>query len=949
MGFAVARGAQVKLQLPQEVSFISASLPHYQDHKGNYVFEVGNLEPGQHGTISIIDSVSCDNPDIRGLTVCTKAWITPANAKPEPSHWNKAEIAVSGAATESTQARFVIQNQGTGDMTDSLSYRVLQDAELALNSRYKLAAGDSLVLRFPTTGRVIRVEADQPTGYPIKPLASANVEIKQRNTGIPAIPMMAFPVDDPEPEKTEQCLPIIDSFDPNDKQVEPVGLTAEHYTPTNTPLRYTVRFQNTGTDVAYRVVVVDTLSADVDLGSLQIGAVSHPYKLTVTGKERPVLTFTFNNIMLPDSSVDQARSNGSIQFSVNPKANLPEKHLIENFADIFFDYNEPVRTNTTVNRLYDMPPVVNADKQLSASEVVASPSITNFTPTQSRAAQIIIISGRNFAVPAAKNQVTFNGVPAQVLDASEASLKVVVPSNAFTGKIKIITADGAVTSSSDFVIYLPPVLTSVSPQEAVPGQVVTLTGNHFSPILLQDTVTINGAEAQVLEATENQLKIRVPENAYSGKIKLKTLGGQVETAENFKVWHHLVIAGFSPSAGKHGAEVVITGTKFSGSTQNNKVWFNNQLAEVVSAQPTSLTVKVPAGATTGPIKVETEHGHGTSNSAFTVYQPPVISSFSPAEGIIGAVVTLEGNHLSEDLVESITLGTIPCSIIGFGPNSVRVWVPARAESGKFSIQTKGGIAQSTSVYHVWYPPVISGVDKLRERVGGNLTLSGSNFAPQASRNSVLFGEKPAQVLQASETQLLVRIPEGATSGQVNVTTPGGTASHGFEIIPAPVLTQIKPASASMGSVVELMGQEFMTLNQTDTVYFAGVQAAVLSTSASVLKVRVPRGAVTGKVTVAGAGGRAEASFQVEELTPDQAIQIYPNPTPDRLTVDFIKADFDVQAVQVFDLAGKLLISAPIASSQLAQVEINLDSSPTGIYVLVIQTSRVKVVKRINLL
>ncbi|KAA3437739.1 IPT/TIG domain-containing protein [Rufibacter hautae] len=948
-GFAPAQNAQVKLQLPPEVIFISASLPHYQDHKGNYVFEVGDLKPGQQGTISIIDSVSCDDPSIRGLTVCTKAWITPANAKPEPASWNKAEIAVSGASAENTQVRFVIQNQGSGNMTDSLSYRVLQDTELSLNSRYKLASGDSLVLRFPTSGRVIRVEADQPVGNPIKATASANVEIKKRNNGLPAIPMMAFPIDDPEPEITEQCLPIVDSFDPNDKQVEPVGLTAEHYTPFNTPLRYTVRFQNTGTDVAYRVVVVDTLSADVDLATLQMGTVSHPYKLSVTGKERPVLTFTFNNIMLPDSSVDQAKSNGSIQFSIKPKANLPDKHLIENFADIFFDYNEPVRTNTTINRLHDLPQVVKSDQQLSADDVVASPSITGFTPSQSRAGQLVIITGKNFGLIGSKNQVLFNAVQAQVIEASETRLKVVVPTNTLTGKIKVVTPDGAVTSSNDYVIFQPPVFTAVTPMEAVPGEVITITGKHFSSVASQDTLTINGVQAQVLEATETQLKVGVPETVYSGKIMLKTLGGQVETTESFKIWHHPVIASFSPAGGKQGTQVVITGTKFSGSAHLNKVLFNNQLAEVVSAQPTSLTVKVPNGATTGLIKVETEHGYSTSSSSFQVYQPPVISGFSPAEGRVGAEVTLEGSHLSEDLVEKVFLGTIPCSIIGYGLKSIKVLVPADAVSGRFSIQSKGGQTQSTSAYHVWYPPVISEVDKARERVGGNLTLTGRNFAEEAQRNKVLFGDKSAQVLQSAEYQLTVRIPIGAVSGQVTVNTPGGTATHRIDIIPAPVITKVNPTSASVGTVVELYGQDFMTLNKRDTVYFAGVEALIISTSPSLLKVQVPRGAVTGKVAVAGAGGTAEADFQVEELSPDQAIQVYPNPTPDRFTVDFIKADFDVLSVQVFDVAGKLLYTAPLPSGQLAKAEINLPSSPAGIYVLVVQTSKGKVIKRIHLL
>src|SRR5690606_25411947 len=151
-----------------------------------------------------------------------------------------------------------------------------------------------------------------------------------------------LPTDDEESEKAMECMLITDSYDPNDKLVTPVGRTEEHYTPTGSALKYKIRFQNTGTAVAYRIVVVDTLSEQLDLSTLQVGATSHPGRLEVSGKGRPVLTWTFDNIMLPDSTADEPGSHGYIQFSIKPKADLPEKALVENFADIFFDFNSPI-------------------------------------------------------------------------------------------------------------------------------------------------------------------------------------------------------------------------------------------------------------------------------------------------------------------------------------------------------------------------------------------------------------------------------------------------------------------------------------------------------------------------------------------------------------------------------------------------------------------------------
>lgn len=51
---------------------------------------------------------------------------------------------------------------------------------------------------------------------------------------------------------------------------------------------------------------------------------------------------------------------------------MPPQTLIENRADIFFDYNPAVRTNTTTNRIYDVPPVVDPTVALSYPAVLAT-------------------------------------------------------------------------------------------------------------------------------------------------------------------------------------------------------------------------------------------------------------------------------------------------------------------------------------------------------------------------------------------------------------------------------------------------------------------------------------------------------------------------------------------------------------------------------------------------
>ncbi len=355
--------AKVHLELPPHVVLVSAGAPYTVAPGKHYVFDVGTLAPNGCGTIQIKDSVVCDNPDIRGLTQCTKVWITPANRTTPEAGWDGSDITLKATCISNGRVRLGLYNTGTAAMSDSSACRIYLDARLALSRNYQLAAGDSLMLQVPANGQTVRLEADQRPGHPAK--QSTNVSIEGCGTNASGKVSLGFvaqlPQDDAEPEADTECLPITDSFDPNDKLVLPAGVTAEHYTAFGQELEYTVRFQNTGNDYAYRVVVADTLSGQLDLSTLRVAGASHPYRFTVSGKGRPVLTFTFEDINLPDSTRDQAGSNGLVKFTIKPLKDLPEKTRIENFADIFFDYNPPVRTNTTLNTLYDLPLETGSD------------------------------------------------------------------------------------------------------------------------------------------------------------------------------------------------------------------------------------------------------------------------------------------------------------------------------------------------------------------------------------------------------------------------------------------------------------------------------------------------------------------------------------------------------------------------------------------------------------
>ena len=80
-----------------------------------------------------------------------------------------------------------------------------------------------------------------------------------------------------------------------------------------------------------------------------------------------VVTFTFNNIQLPDSFVNEPGSHGVLSFFINRKMDIPFGTEIQNTAYIYFDFNAPVVTNTTRNTLYDPTLGIQQNNRLNFS------------------------------------------------------------------------------------------------------------------------------------------------------------------------------------------------------------------------------------------------------------------------------------------------------------------------------------------------------------------------------------------------------------------------------------------------------------------------------------------------------------------------------------------------------------------------------------------------------
>jgi uncharacterized repeat protein (TIGR01451 family) len=140
------------------------------------------------------------------------------------------------------------------------------------------------------------------------------------------------------------CFDIVNSYDPNDKLVYPLG----NILPSQEYLTYTVNFQNTGNASADHVYIMDTISNYLDIESFEVLATSHTMQLQITNN---IVRFNFANINLPDSNSNEPASHGYVQYRIKLKNTVVIGDSIKNTAFIFFDFNPAIVTNTTVSEV----------------------------------------------------------------------------------------------------------------------------------------------------------------------------------------------------------------------------------------------------------------------------------------------------------------------------------------------------------------------------------------------------------------------------------------------------------------------------------------------------------------------------------------------------------------------------------------------------------------------
>jgi hypothetical protein len=389
-------------------------------------------------------------------------------------------------------------------------------------------------------------------------------------------------------------------------------------------------------------------------------------------------------------------------------------------------------------------------------------SVTGFLPTSGLEGTLVTIYGRGFGPDTLTNVVTFNGTKAPIFQITDTSLVVLAPVGGSTGPVSV-TVSGQKASPGTYTYQLLSIH-AATPLNGPAGTNVTITGAGFIGKASLPVVTFNGRAAVVTAAGDTTLVVAVPDSAGVGPIAI-SVNGQSATGPVFTYQH---IDRIAPLTGGAGTIVTIHGIGFGTDPSKLRVDFNGVVTPVVSVTgDTAIVVDAPSGVKTGPVSV-TINNEKTVGTVFTMVAPPVITNVTPSSGLGGAVVVITGKNFSAIPAENVvTINGLAAVVKASSATQLTLTLPASASTGSLVVN----VNQQAVTGPVFKVQVlnITAITPNNGLAGGTVTISGNGFDPGTlTNNLVFFNGLPATVTSAKDTQLVVTIPAGVSTGPISI-------------------------------------------------------------------------------------------------------------------------------------------------------------------------------------
>ncbi len=236
---------------------------------------------------------------------------------------------------------------------------------------------------------------------------------------------------------------------------------------------------------------------------------------------------------------------------------------------------------------------------------------------------------------------------------------------------------------------------------------------------------------------------------------------------------------------------------------------------------------------------------------------PIITGFAPNAGAEGDIVTISGSKFTG--ASEVLFGDISATIESVTHNAITVIVPAKTLSGHVKVVTPEGVGTSTDFFEA--APFIDGINPMSGIINSTVTIGGGNFTDA----TVKFNELEAEILTNTDQLLRVKVPPGAETGTITITTGNGQviSANTFEVIPSPIVDTFYPEAASAGMIVKITGTNFS--GATRVRFGPASTSALVKNTDTEIEVIVPKNATTGPIGITTVLGTTDSESEFTVL------------------------------------------------------------------------------------
>lgn len=529
--------------------------------------------------------------------------------------------------------------------------------------------------------------------------------------------------------------------------------------------------------------------------------------------------------------------------------NIGNHDYIEaNYNDAHMYFEARIVRSMEANKEYYVRSFAKANGKVIYGEVNSfislgseAPEIYEFEPRLAAWGDTIIIRGKNFSNVAVQTNLFFGGTKMPINDfvekPNDSIIVATIPFDLAEKECNIsvdILGNSRQFKSYPFKLILPTV-TDFSPKFVRWGDTLTITGTNINNP--QFKVSIGDFEAKGISILDRStIELLVPDEVCTAENSVVMNFRDISiSANDILRFHPPTIDSIVPPEASWGEEVTLYG-KFHRLESLGKIYFNTAEAPFESHSRDSVIVKVPSDLVSqnqeGDVSIVYKANGVEANNGFML-SGPEIESFSPAKGISGTEITVQGNFAPG--ITKFYFGDVEVKPSYIANNYLKVVLPALV-SGKVMLIAKVGEQQAVSeeLFEATNPKILDFHPKTAG-FGDEITLVGEYLDADTSEtivrftNQGYFNNNPtdgpiALIKSISSTSLTLVVPDGVWYEYDRISLQVGNVyqitEDVFSILP-PIISSFSPTEGVSDTEFTIIGNNFANSPYANTVTIGG--------------------------------------------------------------------------------------------------------------------------------